>query len=1217
MKGFGVFSPSTVTSRYVLVASGLNESSGNGTPRVDASPVSLNLVDFKITEKLERASDPYSDNYDDTTNFNHYSTDAPFSFSGANFDDYMNTISNDGVAEFSLVHSVPFNLSNGHLTTMKWLKLGTPYENDKTLLSVGTNLGDVLFYDADAFVENQSMVSTFTSNVCNVPVKCLGYCGKNMLGVAGLDGQISVVDLTDESNFNVVDVSYGKWKVGLVTSLSWNYRLSHILASSGAALVPSDTSGVVVWDLKVRKPASTFRDPSGRVNPIALDWVPDQPTQLVVGYADDNAPSLQLWDLRNCSAPVTEVKAHTRGLTDLKFSPHDPNMVLTCAKDDTTKCWHLTPEKNFNLLSSIQTEALSHHSRVEWHLNAPGMFLSQANDGELCIHHAFSGKVEDSYMPVWTRKKAGMVTGFAGQVITWTPTDVHNYTLSSHYDSRTEELLNNTLEVLSVLHDEQMFVDFCDSKVANSANEHESLTWSVLRSQYHGEFRDLLDVLGYAEPDRTVSDTSDLLDDNANAVGVTNAQLVGLDTDEDNRTESSNFFTNRSSALTEHTTQDDKDAEDFFNSLTQKTNELDLNASPEPKRVEKPEEMSDGFEPEQISDEEPIDHYIKLNWCSDMSLRRSLVKADHYEAAERCLKLNKVVECLLLGYLGGESVFMEMANKVVKTRKDPFLNLLFMVMHNDVEGFLEYSNLRDWKETLCVLYTYSSDTAYFKELAHRFGRRLQENEMHHESAICFIISGDYREVVEAWRLSAVAEATARTDGSRFSVMGTSRSAASTLEDRLEMLLKLSVLSFSTTASDYASDTEELYENFDAVLMELAEIFVDAGNLEKALETLNVTGASNSEVMTQLKSKIENQILQSQGGEHSSPKLTYHPSTNEHVPYHPEPAVSHHYTPTPSAPVHQPTTQAHQQAGTPVYPTTTPAQAYVSNARTGYQGAPSSYTPVAPTVTTPMTYQHAGLNIGPSVGMSQQMTSAPTRTVPLTAIQSATQSSVQSTHTVTTTVPSSFPTSYATSNATQYSNPTASTNFTPYTLSHSSSNTSYGTAQQGYQPNAPVQQPSAQTYSGVSSAPGAVAGALNPGMPIPWPNPTPTQQMSSTTVSTQQSNKLIIESTQAQPKGEKMGKSDLDMVVSTLHGLVSNLGDSKMDQDNKKNVNELINSLNQGLLSAEANSLLATLCRAVSNGDHFNSNVILGNIISKLWNNQNKPWIMCLKRIVPK
>nr|PVC53325.1 hypothetical protein MACL_00000151 [Theileria orientalis] len=1217
MKGFGVFSPSNVTSRYVLVASGLNESSGNGTPRVDASPVSLNLVDFKITERLERASDPYSDNYDDTTNFNHYSTDAPFSFSGANFDDYMNTKSNDGVAEFSLIHSVPFNLTNGHMTTMKWLKLGPPHESDKTLLSVGTNYGDVLFYDADALLESKALVSTLTSNVCNVPVKCLGYCGKNMLGVAGLDGQISVVDLTDEANFNVVDVSYGKWKVGLVTSLSWNYRLSHILATSGAALVPSDTSGVVVWDLKVRKPASTFRDPSGRVNPIALDWVPDQPTQLVVGYADDNAPSLQLWDLRNCSAPVTEVKAHTRGLTDLKFSPHDPNMLLTCAKDDTTKCWHLTPEKNFNLLSSLQTEALSHHARVEWHPNAPGIFLSQANDGELCVHHAFSGKVENSYMPLWTRKKAGMVAGFAGQVITWTPTDVHNYTLSSQYDSRTEELLNSTLEVMSVLHDEQMFADFCDSKAASSSSAHESLTWSVLKSQYRGEFRDLLEVLGYAERDRSVSDASDLLEQSDDAAGVTNAQLVGLDTEEDNRTEASNFFTNRSSAATDHTTQDDREAEDFFNSLTQKTNELDLNASPEPKRVEKQDNMCDEFEPERMSDEERDDENTKLNWCPDMPLRRSLVKADHYEAALRCLKLNKVVECLLLGYLGGENVFMEMMSKVVKTRKDPFLNLLFMVMHNDVEGVLEYSSLRDWKETLCVLYTYAQDTAYFKDLAHRFGRRLQENEMHHEASICFIVSGDYREVVEAWRLCAAAEATARSERSGFSVLGSARSAAATLEERLEMLLKLSVLSFSTSTPEYGSDSGEIYENFDAVLMELAEIFVDAGDLEKALKTINVTGASNSEVMTQLKSKIENQILQSQGGEeHSSPKLTYHPSTSEHVPYHAEPAVSHHYTPPGSSAAHHQTTPVHQPAGTPVYAAVTQPQAYGANARTGYQGAPTSYSPVAPSVTTPMTYQHAGLNVGPAVGVTQQMTSAPTRTVPLTALQS-TQSSVPSTHTATTAVPSSFPTSYATSNATQYSNATASANFTPYTLTHSSSNTSYGTAQQGYQQNAAAQQQGAPGYGGVSSAPGAVAGALNPGMPIPWPNPTPTQQLSSTTVSTQQSNKLIIESTQAQPKGEKMGKSDLDMVVTTLHGLVSNLGESKMDQDNRRNVNELISSLNQGLLSAEANALLATLCRAVSNGDHFNSNVILGNIISKLWNNQNKPWIMCLKRLVPK
>uniref|UniRef100_A0A3B0MYX6 WD domain, G-beta repeat, putative n=1 Tax=Theileria annulata TaxID=5874 RepID=A0A3B0MYX6_THEAN len=1296
MKGFGVFSPCSATSRYVLAASGLHESSCNSTPREGTQPLSLNLLDFKVTENSETSSDFFSNTFEN--NFNQYAPDTPFSFNntnfgganyggtnfgGNNFDDYVTSRSTPGIAEFSLLHSLPVDL-NAHLTTMKWIKLGVPYTDEKTLVVVGSSSGDVVFYDAKALTENKTLVSTFNTNVCSVPIKCLGYCGKNMLGVAGVDGQVSVVDLGDASNYTVVDVSYGKWKVGQVTSLSWNYRLPHILASAGAALTPSDTSGVVVWDLKVRKPASTFRDPMGRVNPVALDWVPDQATQLVVAYADDNAPSVQLWDLRNPSGPLFELKshgdvkshtelnaqeskAHTRGLTDVKFSPHDPNVLLTSSKDDTTKCWHLTPERTFTLLSTFQTEALSHHSRVDWHPNVPGLFLSQSNDGQLNVHHLYSGTVEGSYVPVWTRKRGGIASGFAGQVTSWNNVELKNFTLTSQLDGDSVKLLDGVLEVMRMLNDENMFTEFCESKVNSSTSEYEKLTWSVLKCQYKGQLKDLLSTLGYSNfepttnlsPESVTSNVGGNMNLPAQSIGTLATQSIGS---------LGAFFTNRTNSLSEVTSQDDKEAEDFFNSLTLKSNLLDPNANlldTQSNLMNTNNNLLDLNAGSSVTGVSSVRSLSGLDWCSDMKLKNKLVNADFKEAAKRCLDLNKVVEALLLAYVGGQEVFLELVEKVVESRKDPFLNLLHLLMQGDVETVLLNSNLNDWKETLCIIYTYGGDLTLFRTLTHKFAKRLYEQGFYQEATISYILACDYYQVANLWKLQQSLSNSGQLQGlGDKNNLGTSR-----LEDRIEMMLKLSVLSFSMWSNSGAGYQNE---SFDTVLMELSEVFIDAGMLDKALETLNVTGSSNSEQIRQMKSKVENQLTTQYTGQ-----SVVQPTVQYATQATPQYAGQSLLQQTPQYGAQSMLQQTPQYATQPVTQYTPQTMVH----------------PVQPVVQGVGT----GLNARPAVSVSQTMASTTTRTVPLTALQPTTHRATQPTYpaqstgypsttyqgstsvsgmsqsfttassltnsTAVSSVSTGFLTSQLPSNASNLSsynslphstnlttsqanlNPvpahlnTVATNLNPVpshlntSLSTKASNsaTMSQTSRPGYnktnasrpvnpltsRPQTHTMGTSGQSYSVGSSAPGAVAGAVKPGMPVPWPNPTATQQLSSKTVATQESNKLIIASTQNVPKGEMMPKADLDMVISTLNVMTGRLGETKMDLDTKKNVNDLINMLKQGSLNAEANSLLATLCRAVSQDDNFNSNLILNNIISKLWNNQNKSWIMCLKRLVPK
>ncbi|EKX74058.1 conserved hypothetical protein [Theileria equi strain WA] len=957
MKGLGVFSPSSATSRYVLVASGICETSGNGTPKSECNDVSLSLLEFNITERAAQSTDPFTP-FDNTANYNNFGGDTPFSVHGNDFGSYVGSVSSNGIADFSVLHSLPLCVPEGNVTTLKWI--------DDGLLAAGSTLGDVFMLDGHLIVDGTAPEALSTIKVCNVAISCLGYNSKtNMLGVAGVDGQISVCNLVDLANPSVMDISYGKWKVGLVTGLSWNNRLGHILATSGAALSPNDSSGLVVWDLKARKPASSFRDPNGRVNPIAIDWVPEQPTQLVVGYGDDNAPALQLWDLRNCAAPVKEVKGHTRGLTDLKFSPHDSSLLLTSGKDDCTKCWNMNSANGpFELVSTIQTEALSHHCRVEWHPHVPGLFVAQSTDGENSIHHIFSDSLAESYVPVWVKRKRGVISGFAGSISTWASTgDIQCYTLGAQFDDETSEILDNSLNVLQELQDPSAFQDVCREKIDESSSEFDSLTWSVLQALYNNDMPSLISLLGYETSVHQEEEVTESEEDEQEA------------------------------------TADDDDVEEFFNSLTVKQEEAQVELEPQPA----PKDTS-------------------VTWGSD-ELKKSLVVGNYKEAAEACLRDGKITEALLLAYVGGPDLCYHITNSIVDKSNDPFVRTIFLIMQGDILNLVENSDLSAWKETLCYLCTYSNTLPNFKELCNALGDRLsQSKDKNHifAASICYICGGNHDGVVDIWNQI--------------------ESGKNSIHVLADNVIKMAALA----ASSHSGSKNEALARSVALL---AEVFVDAGHLEKAMRCLSLPGVSDSSHIADLRARIQGCVA-------------------------PQPA--------PKQPVQ----------------TKVPA---VSNV---VHTAPK---PVA------------------------------------------------------------------------------------------------------VQPSAPRD---------VGTAPGAVAGAVNPGMPIPWPLPTATQQMQSKTKSTQESNRLVIASA-TENNGEQMPHSDLELVNNTLWSLIPQGDTSRMAEENRKHVDGLILLLRNAQLSGEANSLLVSMCRAIQAGDRVNSNIVLSTIISKLWNNTNKNWIMCLKRIVPK
>lgn len=82
-----------------------------------------------------------------------------------------------------------------------------------------------------------------------------------------------------------------------IQSIGWNRQVQHILASVFS-------TRCVVWDLRKNEPIIKLSDTQSRVRFRALQWHPSIATQLWLASEDDQAPFVQLWDLRYATAPA-------------------------------------------------------------------------------------------------------------------------------------------------------------------------------------------------------------------------------------------------------------------------------------------------------------------------------------------------------------------------------------------------------------------------------------------------------------------------------------------------------------------------------------------------------------------------------------------------------------------------------------------------------------------------------------------------------------------------------------------------------------------------------------------------------------------------------------------------------------------------------------------------------------------------------------------------
>ncbi|CAE6433362.1 unnamed protein product [Rhizoctonia solani] len=177
-----------------------------------------------------------------------------------------------------------------------------------------------------------------------------------------------------------------------VSALAWNAQVAHILASS------SLSGYTVVWDLRGKREVVALQygggggpvgGPGGgqgvggvRRGMSDVAWHPDNATRLITASEDDSQPVIMLWDLRNARAPEKILTGHERGILSISWCQQDPDLLLSCGKDNRTMVWNpnsgeivgqLPPSNNWSFLTS-------------WNPRNPDIFATANYDGSIALH---------------------------------------------------------------------------------------------------------------------------------------------------------------------------------------------------------------------------------------------------------------------------------------------------------------------------------------------------------------------------------------------------------------------------------------------------------------------------------------------------------------------------------------------------------------------------------------------------------------------------------------------------------------------------------------------------------------------------------------------------------------------------------------------------------------------------------------------------------------
>lgn len=198
----------------------------------------------------------------------------------------------------------------------------------------------------------------------------------SLLASVGAKGEIFIYDMSNMANPSSFRLGATAARADDIECLDWNKqeKTQHILATG------SSGGFVTVWDVKQKKDILTLNN-QGRKAVSAVAWDPEESTKLATATPNDQDPLIFLWSLRNSSAPERTLKGHELGVLGLSWCIQDPELLLSCGKDNQTICWNPRTGESYGSFAAGSNWAF----QTRWNPHNPSLIASASFDGKILI----------------------------------------------------------------------------------------------------------------------------------------------------------------------------------------------------------------------------------------------------------------------------------------------------------------------------------------------------------------------------------------------------------------------------------------------------------------------------------------------------------------------------------------------------------------------------------------------------------------------------------------------------------------------------------------------------------------------------------------------------------------------------------------------------------------------------------------------------------------
>lgn len=251
-------------------------------------------------------------------------------FTGS-WDDELNSIkiwtyeSLDEEKEFEYPKVLTEYPVNGDVTQIKYI--------DKNKIAVSLSNGEVVILEFSMYDKETALREVYSwrklHNYGEYPCSCTS--------LDTIEGDIATIG--EDGNINILSGRRGEINRTISGADSCSLR-SVCYIKHNEVITGNIRSHMKIWDLRSPndKPVASFLLSNDE---LAATCITSHPTQPHVVLAGSESGSLAVWDLRMNSFPMSLLKAHSAGVSEMQFHPENPLKLITCSVSGEIWDWNM------------------------------------------------------------------------------------------------------------------------------------------------------------------------------------------------------------------------------------------------------------------------------------------------------------------------------------------------------------------------------------------------------------------------------------------------------------------------------------------------------------------------------------------------------------------------------------------------------------------------------------------------------------------------------------------------------------------------------------------------------------------------------------------------------------------------------------------------------------------------------------------------------------